>query len=304
MARVIIGIHGLGNKPAKETLSQWWRQSLEEGLRNHGYPLGLPAFELVYWADVMHEKPLDVNIQDENNPFYLKEKYTPSVEGFRRKDTRLVKWITRYLGKQLNKIFLREDFSLRYAFIPDFLVSRYFTDLEAYYQDEGSAQTPAAELKKQIIKRRLAECLEKHKDSEIMLIAHSMGSIVAFDVLSFISPHIPIHTFITIGSPLGLPMVVSKIAAQYKPDPDGKKEMLTPPGIYANWFNFSDMLDKITFNYQLSRKYRFNQRAIKPRDFAVVNDYQSEMGKHNPHKVFGYLRTPEMARMVHYFIKG
>lgn len=302
MERVIIGIHGLGNKPDKETLREWWRKSLLEGLEINNYPAELPPFEMVYWADVMHPKPLDVNMDDEEDPLHVSEKYTPAVKGFKERDTRLVKWIMRYLGNQLNKIFLKEDYSLRYAFIPDFLVGRYFTDLEVYYQDKGSAETPTAELKKEIIKRRLADCLEKHKNSEIMLIAHSMGSIVAFDVLSFISPHVPIHTFITIGSPLGLPMVVSKIAAQYKVDPRGKREMLTPPGIYANWFNFSDRLDKITLNYQLSRKYKFNRKAIKPRDFAVVNDYHSEKGKHNPHKSFGYLRTEELARMVSYFM--
>jgi hypothetical protein len=304
MARVIIGIHGLGNKPDKETLHQWWEKSLVEGLQNNGYPSELLRFEMVYWADVMHPLPLDAHMNDRESPFFIKEKYTPAVKDFERKNPRFLKWIMRYLGKQLNKIFLREDFTLRYEFIPDYLVSRYFTDLDVYYKDEGSAETPPDERKKETIKKRLADCLEKHKDCEIMLIAHSMGSIVAFDVLSFISPHIPIHTFITIGSPLGLPMVVSKIAAQYKHEPEGKREMHTPPGIYANWFNFSDMLDKITFNYQLSRKYQFNKNAIKPRDFAVVNDYHSKPGSPNPHKSFGYLRTKELARMVNYFING
>jgi hypothetical protein len=303
MARVIIGIHGLGNKPDKETLQEWWRLSLLEGLQMHGYHAELPHFEMVYWADIINTKPLDAGLQDEQNPLYISEKYTPSVEGFKQKDNRFLKWIIRYLGKQLNKIFLKEDFTLRYEFIPDFLVRRYFRDLDVYYQDEGSAETPPDELKKEMIKRRLADSLEKYKNSEIMLIAHSMGSIIAFDVLSFISPHIPVHTFITIGSPLGLPLVVSKIAAQYKTDPEGKTEMITPPGIYGNWFNYSDMLDKITMNYKLSRKYIFNKHAIRPRDFAIVNDYHSEKGKHNPHKSFGYLRAEELARMVSYFLK-
>ena len=71
-----------------------------------------------------------------------------------------------------------------------------------------------------------------------------MGSIIAFDVLSFFAPQSKIHTFITIGSPLGLPLVISKIAAQYKNKPSGRKEMVNPPGLYGNWFNFSDVLVK------------------------------------------------------------
>lgn len=33
MARVIIGVHGLGNKPDPETLRSWWEQSMIEGLQ-------------------------------------------------------------------------------------------------------------------------------------------------------------------------------------------------------------------------------------------------------------------------------
>ncbi len=33
---IIIGIHGLLNKPAKELLEPWWLEAIEEGLdRNH-----------------------------------------------------------------------------------------------------------------------------------------------------------------------------------------------------------------------------------------------------------------------------
>ena len=34
MARVIIGVHGLGNKPDKDTLYEWWRLSMMEGIHN------------------------------------------------------------------------------------------------------------------------------------------------------------------------------------------------------------------------------------------------------------------------------
>jgi len=31
MAKVIIGIHGLANKPEKEALKQWWHDAIVEG---------------------------------------------------------------------------------------------------------------------------------------------------------------------------------------------------------------------------------------------------------------------------------
>ena len=47
-----------------------------------------------------------------------------------------------------------------------------------------------------------------------MLIGHSMGSIIAYDVLRIVgrqTPLVPVDHFITIGSPLGLPHVKTKI---------------------------------------------------------------------------------------------
>jgi len=33
MANIIIGIHGLGNKPSRHFLEYWWKLAMEEGLK-------------------------------------------------------------------------------------------------------------------------------------------------------------------------------------------------------------------------------------------------------------------------------
>ena len=43
-----------------------------------------------------------------------------------------------------------------------------------------------------------------------------MGSIVAYDVMTQYAPDVSIDTFVTIGSPLGLPIIKSKIVAERK----------------------------------------------------------------------------------------
>ena len=298
MARIILGIHGLGNKPDKETLSKWWQLSLKEGLMKQGYETHLPEFKMVYWADILYPRPLDKNIEDPDNPYFIDEKYTKAEPDFKRRQYRFRKRILGYIGKLLYRIFLNEDYTLRYSYIPDYIIRKYFSELNVYYNEECENEDPEECRKKELIKQRLADALNEHKNDEILLIAHSMGSIIAFDVLSFFATEAKVHTFITIGSPLGLPLVISKIASQYKNKPRGKREMVTPPGIYGNWFNFSDVLDKITLNYKLSRKFKFNENAIKPRDFGVFNDYFNEAGKHNPHKSYGYLRAAELAKIL------
>ena len=69
-----------------------------------------------------------------------------------------------------------------------------------------------------------------------------------------------------------------------------------------NWYNFSDLEDKIALIYNLTNNYDANMRGVKVRNFVVDNDY-SINGKSNPHKSFGYLRTPELSQVVQDFLE-
>lgn len=125
-----------------------------------------------------------------------------------------------------------------------------------------------------------------------------MGSIVAFDVISSMAQNISIDTLVTMGSPLGLPVIVSNISQELKLK--SRDQLKTPPNI-KNWYNFSDLLDKIAFNYKLSDDYAENEFGVKPIDSLVINNYEIN-GIRNPHKSFGYLRTPEFAKILNDFI--
>jgi hypothetical protein len=304
MARIVIGIHGLGNKPGPSILTEWWEKSMIEGLELNGYSAKLPKFEMVYWADILHSKLMDINISDPENPLYLDEKYVPSPTDFIPKKHPVRKKILKFLGEQLYKIFLNKDLSLNYSFIPNYFVRRYFKEIEIYYKEDSTQKDPQACKINVLIKQRLIVALEKHKDDEIMLVCHSMGSIIAYDVLSFVLPNVRIRTFVTIGSPLGMPIIVSKIASQYKLRSRGRRRMVTPPGVYGNWFNYSDVLDKITFNYKLGKKFGANALGVKPKDYEVINDYHNSEGEHNPHKSYGYLRSKEFARVLNDFVEN
>ena len=302
MANVIIGIHGLGNKPTKKLLEHWWKLAMIEGLRANNYKTTLPKFELVYWADILHVQPL-IYTDDESNPYFLKEKYVKASPNFvaESHETRIK--IVDYLGRQLNRIFLNNDYSLNHSFITDTIMNKYFQDLEIYYSESYTGNNNITFKANDLIKARLHKVLEKYKDDEIMLISHSMGSIIAFDVLSFESKKIPVKTFVTMGSPLGLPVVISKIAAEQKrANNNGQNHMITPPSVIGNWYNFSDITDKVAFNYQLGDDFSANSLGVKPIDFLVVNNYENN-GERNPHKSYGYLRTPEFSRILNEFIQ-
>ncbi len=301
MAKVVIGIHGLGNKPSKEILQNWWKESMLEGLKNINQDFEFPKFELIYWADILHEKPLDETIKDKKHHLYLDEKYLPSKGVKKIINHNLRKKILDWYDETADKIFLNKDMTINYSFIPDTIIHSYFKDLEAYYLNNTVKSDGIIILARDEIRNRVIEVLKKYKNDDIFLIGHSMGSIIAFDILTFNLPKIKIKTFATMGSPLGIPFVRSKIALEQKVVLNDDNKLKTPRGV-QKWFNFSDIEDVVAINYSLQDDFDENKSGIKAENFIVNNDYEIENEK-NPHKSFGYLRTPEFSNVLLEFMK-
>jgi hypothetical protein len=301
MRKVILGIHGLGNKPPKYLLQKWWKDAMIEGLSSSGMNKNLPRFELVYWADILYDNPLNRWERDKDSPYFLDEPYIKAPKRNFEEKHPFQEKIFGFISDQLNKIFLNDDKSLNYSFITNAILKKYFRDLDVYYLEECKDKNIVDCMARDLIQERLVKYITKYKNYDIMIIAHSMGSIIAFDVLSFLIPEVRINTFATIGSPLGLPIVVSKIAAEQKKKIEGKNIMSTPPGVTRNWFNFADVMDHVAINFELSDDFTENEMGIFPIDFLVNNNYEIN-GEINHHKSFGYLRTPEFSKILNDFI--
>jgi len=301
MSRVIIAIHGLGNKPPKKQLLEWGKAAIREGLENKGYTLGLPEFELVYWADLLYGRPQTVDEPDPKSPFFLDEVYTKTPANYRFESHEFRKYFVDFFKKVAYRIFLKKDYHLRHAFVSQKLLHKYFYELEVYFNGDGSSDSELNFQTKEKIIERFNRVLNKHSGDEIMLIAHSMGTIVAFDVLSFINQNAKVDMLVTMGAPLGAPFVISRIAAHSK-NTYGKIRIQTPESVYNNWFNFSDIRDKIALDYKLSDDFAPNSNGVQCVDKLVTNTYVID-GIANPHKSFGYLRTPEFIDVLVNFLQ-
>ena len=303
MKKVIIAIHGLRNKPPKNLLENWAKASIKEGLKNSGKNIELPLLELVYWADILYDKPLSPNEKDKNSPYFLDEVYTPenkkSVNGNFYVRLQLVKLLKHFIYK----IFLKKNYKLRYPFLAKNFIHNNFRDLEVYFtEDCENNLSPDCELKRRI-NQRLIDLLKKHHNDQIFLIAHSMGTIIAFDVLSFIAKETKINTFVTMGSPLGAPFVISKIAHSSKLVNQGHIKLQTPEAVYRKWYNFAAIKDNITLDNKLADDFKPNSRGVRVVDTLIHNTYQMN-GVFNPHKSFGYLRSPELIDALIDFIES
>jgi hypothetical protein len=301
MAKVIVGIHGLGNKPRKDLLQNWWKESMLEGLRNIGEDIDVPKFELVYWSDILHEESLDETLKDEKHPLYLKETYIQSSKKKAEELHPIRRKILDWFDQAADKIFLNNDMSVNYSYITNKLIHNYFKDLEAYYENGKVTINGQTYHARDQIRNRLINILKKYEKDDIFLISHSMGTIIAFDVLTFHLPQLKVQTFSTMGSPLGIPFVRSKIAQEKKLVLNDDVKLKTPRGV-KRWYNFSDLEDDVAISYSLKDDFNENKSGVKAIDFIVHNDYEMD-NEENHHKSFGYLRTPEFSNVLLEFIQ-
>ncbi|NQV40745.1 MAG: hypothetical protein HQ506_00185 [Candidatus Marinimicrobia bacterium] len=302
MSRYIIGIHGLLNKPPYTLLEKWWELALREGLERIGQPKHKIPFDLIYWADEMYPKPLDPGITDPEHEEYISERYHWGVSADIEDISSNLNKLRRYLEKQLHQILLNPDLSLNYEKITDKFLQHFFKDLNKYFStvetDNVTGETARVKIQKRVL-----EMLDQHSGDSIILIAHSMGSIIAYDVMTrFPERCSHIDMLITIGSPLGLPVIQGKLASGIPAEERSGGQLKTPSSLKGRWLNFSDPEDTVAFDQLLSDDYGPNNSSVHPEDILIFNDYVNE-GDRNPHKSYGYLRSRAIAEVIDEFLR-
>ncbi|MBL1214582.1 MAG: hypothetical protein HND52_14595 [Ignavibacteriae bacterium] len=300
MPKIIIGIHGLGNKPPKDTLTKWWKDSINEGLKNSSFNLDDFEFDLCYWADILHENPLDPEGTDSESENYLSEPYSPFEKALIKEEPSFRNQALEYIEKYSDKIFVSGVMSLNIPSLTDMFIHKHFKDLEVYYSLSFINYKGKKRLAREVILERLTDLIIKHKNKEILLAAHSMGSIIAYDVLmDYLPDDVKINTLITIGSPLAQKYVITKINSEKNCRDDC--ELPVPEKISYQWFNHYDLEDVVAINNNLADYFLPNSNGVSVVDVMVKNNY-SYNGKNNPHKSYGYLRTKEFAEVLNSFL--
>jgi len=282
-AYVIIGIHGLANKPKEETLAKGWQDSIREGLeRNQRRSAEAVSFDLVYWRDWRYPEPIP---DAENDEPYLRADGSQPLPAYEDG------WFDDVVARLGNLVGEPLDWAKRYFGVDevaDTVLRTKLKDLATYYEEPE---------KRDLLRQRMKDKLAKHAGKRIMVIAHSMGSIIAYDVLRAMGredPHFRVEHFVTIGSPLGLPHVKHRIYQE--------NDLVRTPSVVRQWTNLADRRDPVAADVHLADDYRANSRGVRVVDDLVINGYVGHEGKPNHHKSYGYLRTPEVSRVVRSFI--
>lgn len=137
------------------------------------------------------------------------------------------------------------------------------------------------------IRDRLAAEIGLAGSQPVTIVAHSHGSIVAYEVLSLLGESdIRLDALVTIGSPLGIREVQDFL------DPG---EPFKVPAVVKRWHNFADPLDPVAFDKNLAGD--FEPRGAIEDQIIINNDTGLHPG-FNPHSSVGYLSHPKVRRAV------
>jgi pimeloyl-ACP methyl ester carboxylesterase len=110
-----------------------------------------------------------------------------------------------------------------------------------------------------------------------VVVAHSMGTVIAWTALSF-RPESAVHTLVTLGSPLGSPMVFDML----DPKPvDGRGAW---PGAVQRWVNVAAVGDKAAGGHHLSERF-----GTRVEDRQVDNGHRA----HDPEPYLNAAATGE-----------
>ncbi len=278
MSKIIIGIHGLANKPADEVLKKGWADAMREGLKkNAGIKITSNSlnFQSVYWADVMYKKP------DTKYDAYKKA----NKGDLKRYEDGWFDTIRAWTSDKIDDVVdpLKNWFDI--DMLANAVLKSKLKDLHTYYNDKNIRAELRGRFEKAIRDNANA-------GNRIMVVSHSMGTIIAYDVLRKLGKEnhdFSIEHFVTLGSPLGLSHVKHMII--------NENHLVRTPSIVKKWSNLADRRDPVALDSHLSDDYQANDYDVKVADDLVINDWG---GIH--HKSYGYLRTPEFTDLLKKFI--
>lgn len=148
------------------------------------------------------------------------------------------------------------------------------------------------------LKSKLRPLLESQ--AKILLIGHSMGSVIAYDTLWTLSQleHLPgkIDVFLTLGSPLGLKFVRHRLKGHHKPAAEKY------PSNIRRWINISAEGDITALNHSFAHDYADMVKygmvdSIEDHCKGIYNFYRNEEGL-NCHRSYGYLVNPAVGKVI------
>jgi hypothetical protein len=269
-------IHGLARKPAPEKLKELWLEALARGNPhpdvfpppNEGLSLNTKGVPQVfnYYADVFYGEDYETDIAsyyEANEEAQLESEGLTTIEGSQGATPvtpREWAFVTNFEAKLTAAAALKpveasaagagtalsgKDLEIA-SWLPGPVKQAIIKKaaMEAFYFlfDKEFVRPDGARFKvrQELRSRLLADLAAAQNLAErTVIVSHSMGTLVAYDVLRNCAGCPPVHTLITAGSPLGIREVQDELISPHAGHVDFPAEKL------QHWVNIYDPLDPV-----------------------------------------------------------
>ena len=285
----VIYVHGAGNKPPADDLKRAWDLDL------FGHDMGQRT-RMAYYADLLHTTPsatgADACTQEQALAALVLAAGAAEAapgEAPSRDAAELLAGLTPR-GQQLAlslsmsiaaqavsrpptvqeslEAILPLPGSLRRLLLRQ-LLQQLFPDADAYFFTD----------KRQPIRERLRQALNAVVGGSVVVVGHSLGTVIAYDVLSEASfAASVVSLLVTLGSPLGYTEIQGVVTRPLR--------LPTPVQL---WANFADPLDLVALDTSLADEFQGAPRIID----ALVDNPSP-----NNHAACGYLRASRVRSTV------
>ncbi len=297
-ARTVVYIHGIGNKPPAEVLRCQWDRAL------FGRAMG-ERTRMAYWVNrerYPSPEPGDCQDQDRGPVLNQAEQRVLSALGVAPQLADLRQLADALAASEAERARLHQVLDEVEAAVP----------APAAAAADVHAQGVVDVLNRALLKLISAALLQDVHDfffvparrtqmresllqriraggGPFVVIAHSQGSLIAYDVLRELQPQdCEVSLLLTLGSPLGLPVVRSMFKEW-----TGTPKLPFPPCV-ARWVNVAERRDPVALDDDLSDDIAdAGERFHNIAGSKINPDWQ-----HNPHSAAGYLSIPDVRAEV------
>ena len=157
--------------------------------------------------------------------------------------------------------------------------AQFLGDVFQYLNKRGDKEAPGPIVKKVLGEFRIARDARTSRDPKLIVLGHSLGGVISYDILTYFDPSIQVDVLITVGSQVALFEEMALYRAS-RPDfvPNPASDRVPRPANVKRWLNVLDPNDVFSFRAE----------GV----FEGVKDFQYETGYGTMSAHSGYFRRP------------
>jgi hypothetical protein len=282
----ILMIHGRsqgGKNPVE--LTQTWKETLETGLHGHGKSLPTSMkIDFPYYGDLLDGFVAKSKLPTPDEVVQKGPGGNDEFERFQQSMLMEMKKEMRISDDEVEAVLdpaaSREKGPQNWAWVQavarlvdqhltpatDFTIERFMKDVFLY-------------LTKPAVRKAIDKTVEDMLTNQpTLVVAHSLGTVVAYNVLKKNKAKLALTKFVTLGSPLGIAAISSKLG------------VIENPAATVGWYNAYDERDVVALNPLDSSYFPVNP--------SIMNNNGVKNHTANRHGIIGYLNDGGVAAAV------